>query len=209
MCEEKEINFNNAKKTKVDKKVKEISAIHKGKLRNNLKMTQDVKDIVERISIDNLKIQELSEEAQFLEVFNRAELNKYLNLCLTGSMDSLVKLQGLNNAFLDKVTKKKSLISAKDSARLYIKLKELENNQIKLITELSKSQQFTLDEFEREVIIIFRSIPNELKKYLYTTILEFVKQCPKIQKAMIKTKQNQERKEKEENQLRKEVEKPI
>jgi hypothetical protein len=86
---------------------------------------------------------------------------------------------------------------------------KLENNQIKLITELSKSQQFTLDEFEREVIIIFRSIPNELKKYLYTTILEFVKQCPKIQKAMIKTKQNQERKEKEENQLRKEVEKPI
>ena len=156
-----------------------------------------------------MNIQELSEEAQFLEVFNRAELNKYLNLCLTGSMDSLVKLQGLNNAFLDKVTKKKSLISAKDSARLYIKLKELENNQIKLITELSKSQQFTLDEFEREVIIIFRSIPNELKKYLYTTILEFVKQCPKIQKAMIKTKQNQERKEKEENQLRKEVEKPI
>ena len=200
-------SFNTARKTRVDKKIKELSAVHKGRLRGSLKMNQEVREIVERIAEDNLNIQELSEEAQFLEVFNKAELNKYLNLCLTGSMDSLVKLQNLNNSFLEKVTRKKNLISAKDCAKIYIKLKELENNQIKLITELSKSQQFSLDEMEREVIIIFRSIPKELQKYLYNTILEFVKKCPEIQKAMLKTKQQQEEKERQENLLRKEAEK--
>ena len=204
---DKDIDFGRAKKTRVEKKLKDLSSTHKSKLKNHLKMTQDIREIIEKVSEDDLNIQEFSKEGQFLEIVNRAELNRYLNLCLNGSMDSLVKLQNLNNAFLDKITRKKSLISAKDSGKMYIKLKELENNQIKLITELSKSQQFTLDELEREIIIIFRSIPKELQKHLYKIILEFVRQCPEIQKAMLKTKQNQEQKERKENQLRKEVEK--
>jgi len=206
---DKEVDFGRAKKTRVEKKLKDLNAIHRGRLKGSLKMTQDVREIVEQIAKDNSNIEELTKEGQFLEVINRAELNRYLNLCLNGSMESLIKLQNLNNAFLDKVTRKKTVISAKDCAKIFIKLKELENSQIKLITELSNSQQFTLSELEREVIIIFRSIPKELQKYLYKTILEFVKQCPEIQKAMLKTKQKQEQKERKENQLRKGVEKPI
>lgn len=206
---DKDVDFGRAKKTNIDTKFKDLNSIHKGRLRGSLKLTQDVKEVIERIAEDNLHIQELSEESQFLEVYNKAELNKYLNLCLNGSMESLIKLQSLNNSFLDKVTRKKATISAKDCAKIFIKLKELENNQIRLITELSKSQQFQLDELEREIIIIYRSIPKELQKYLYTTILEFVKKCPEIQKAMLKTKQKQEQKERKEEQLRKAVEKRI
>ena len=203
---EEKPQFNRAKKTRIEKKLKDLNSYHKGKLRSSLKMTQDIREIVEEVTDKNVDIYKLAEEAQFLDVINRTDLNKYLNLCLNGSTETLIKLQTLNNAFLDKIISKKSIISTKDCAKIFIKLKELENNQIKLITELSKSQQFTLEEIEREIIIIFRSIPRELQKYLYKTILEFVKQCPRIQKAMLKTKLKQEQKEKAESLLRKEVE---
>ena len=203
---EKEVDFGRAKKARVEKKLKDINIIQRGKLKNNLKMTQEVREIIEQIADDDANIKLLTEEGKYLEIINKAETNRYLNLTLNGAMESLVKLQKLNNAFLDKVTNKKAIIPAKDCAKLFIKLKELENNQIKLITELSNSQQFTLEELEREIIIIFRSIPKELQKYLYKTILGFVKQCPKIQKAMLKTKQKQEQKERKEEQLRRKVE---
>jgi len=177
------------------------------RLQRDLKLSQAIQEIIDQVTDNVLNIEELSDEAKYLEIVNRAKTNKYLNMCLTSSMDSLIKIQGINNFILNKISGKKNIITTKESTKTFLKLKELENEQVKLITELSKTQQFVLDEREREILIIYRSIPEKLQLYMYETILEFIKQCPKIQKAMLKTKQEQLEKEQKEEKERKEVEK--
>lgn len=173
-------------------------------LRRDLKLSQAIQEIVEQVTDNVLDIEELSDEAKYLEIVNRTKTNRCLNIYLANSIDYLVKIQGINHSLLSKVANKRKAIPLKDSTKMFLKLKELENEQVKLITELSKYQQFVLDEREREILIIYRSIPEKLQLYMYETILEFIKQCPKIQKAMLKTKQEQLEKEEKE---RKEEEK--
>lgn len=204
MKKEKTIDFRKVKKTKV-KKISEMSSCKRTQLSNNLKTIDNIREIIEQISEDNCEIDNLCNKNKTLEILNRVELNKYLNLSLNNSMRSLISLQELNNAAITKINHKRTRLSAETLSKIFIKLKELENSQIRLIADLAKSQQLTLDEMEREIIIIYRSIPNELQIYLYKTILEFVKQCPEIQKAMLKTKHDQEQKEKEESQLKEQI----
>lgn len=156
---------------------------------NRFKVNDTIKEIVSRISEEESSLQEVVENANTLGIINKVQYNRLMNVYINNVLASLNNLQVFNNKMFGKVSTKSFPMSSKDFIKVFLDLKKLETDQLKVLNELSKTQQMTLDQLEREIIIIFRSIPAELQQLLYTTILGFVAQCPEIQKAMMETNQ--------------------
>ena len=92
---------------------------------------------------------------------------------------------------INDLIKKKEIIPPEEYAKVYLKSRELENDQLRLITELMKTQDVKLDIEEQNMIIIYRSLPVSLKKFMYKTVMEFIRKCPAIQRELQKENQKQ------------------
>ena len=168
---------------------KSIHPKQKGKLKNNLRFTQVVQEILDRVSLETSTLADVESDAYALGVINKADLNRFYNIYINGALKGVEELQKFNNSMLQKVAKKRNLISPEDYMKYFLEFKKLENDHVKAINEMRKAQEFTLDQTEREILVIYKSLTPELKSYFYKVILEFIKQCPEIQKAMLQTNQ--------------------
>ena len=178
-----------ANERKRKEKFNEEHPVIQGKHKSDLRVNQAIRDIIERVADENSTIKTIADDVRALGIINKAEFNRFLNVYINGAAQSLEQLQKFNNNLFDKVVKKKKLLTGTDHINTYLKIKELENQQMRILSELTKTQHIELDQTEREMIIIYRSIPPELKQYLFETILGFVKSCPEIQRAMLETNQ--------------------
>ena len=88
------VDFRKTKKTKV-KKISEVTPRKKRALGRDLKIIDNIREVVEQVSEDNCEIDELCNKGKTLAVLNKVELNRYLNLSLNNSMKSLIGLQDL------------------------------------------------------------------------------------------------------------------
>lgn len=174
------------KKTKVEIASKDINKSKRKRLLSDLSMNKAIKDLVESVADSSSTFNDLLEESDCLDVLNRVQINKFLNIYVTSIFRNLNATKDLNNKLLEKILKKKEVVSPKDYVRLYIKTRELENDQLGLISNFCKQQNVKLDLSEQNIIIIYRSLPPNLQKVLYKTIMEFVRQCPAIQREMAK-----------------------
>ena len=158
-------------------------------MNSKFRVNDTIKEIVSKISEEESNLQEVVENANTLGIINKVQYNRLMNVYINNTLASLNSLQAFNNRMFGKVSSKSFPMSSKDFIKVFLDLKKLETDQLKVLNELSKTQQMTLNQLEREIVIIFRSIPTELQQLLYTTILGFVAQCPEIQKAMMETNQ--------------------
>lgn len=178
--------------------------MRKRKGQDNLRIHDAVEEILNRVTLENKVLQDIENDSYALGIISKADLNRFYNVYINNATHSLERLQKFNVDMLEKVIKKKNIMSPSDYAKMWVRLKELEFDHLKVINEIRKSQEFTLEQSEREILIIYRSLTPELKTYFYKVILEFIKQCPEIQKAMLQTNQ----KIMEENpQIKEEIEK--
>ena len=161
----------------------------KGKLKKGLRLTQIIQDVLDRVSLETSTLADVESDAYALGVINKADMNRFYNIYINGALKSIEELQKFNNMMLAKVTKRNNAISPENYIKYFLDLKKIENEHVRLINEMRKSQEFTLDQSEREILVIYRSLTPELKTYFFKVILEFIKQCPEIQKAMLQTNQ--------------------
>lgn len=192
MTRSKKIEPENDFEVKIHEEIDEDKTIHpkqKGRLKNELRITQVIQEILDRVSLETSTLADVESDAYALGVISKADLNRFYNIYINGALRSVEELQKFNNSMLQKVARKKNLITPENYMKYFLEFKKLENDQIKAVNEMRKSQEFTLDQTEREILIIYRSLTSELKSYFYKVILEFIKQCPEIQKAMLQTNQ--------------------
>ena len=166
-----------------------INPRQKGRLKNDLKLSRTIKDILDRVAIESSTLADVEDDAFALGVISKADLNRFYNVYINGALKSLETLQKFNDVMLNKVAKKKHIIAPADYLKYFLDFKKLENEHVKLVNEMRKSQDFTLEQPEREILIIYRSLTPELKSYFHKVIWEFVKQCPEIQRAIVQTNQ--------------------
>lgn len=178
-----------AQKTTITADISDCSTRKKRYIRKEVRMNQAIKDLVEATADQASSIKQLITEDDSMRVLNKVRNNQLMNMYLNQIFETLNQTKNLNNQLLDKIVQKRANLSASENAKLYIRTKELENENLKLITEFCKYNDVQLTEAEQNIFIIYRSLPPHLQQILYETIVEFVKQCPAIQREI----QNQNR----------------
>lgn len=156
----------------------------------DMKMNQSIREVLEQVADSGSTLNEILNETDCLAILNKAKVNNFLNCYITKIFESLDGIATINNRLLEKIIKKKEIVSPSEYVKLYIKGRELENEQMKLVTEFVKCHDVKLDLEEQNMIIIYRALPGHLKRLMYKTVMEFVRTCPAIQRELKKAKEN-------------------
>lgn len=164
------------------------------RIKTQTDLLKEVEELVDYIDESEDQLLSLSKDCEYLNVINRVEINHYLNRYISQLLSQTNKTRELNTKILEKIVNRKQLAKPKDLLKLYIENRKLENDHIKLLSELWTAQKLELDQNERDIIILYRSLPEHLKKLLYKTILEFIRTCPSMVR-VINQELSQKRKE--------------
>lgn len=159
---------------------------------DNLKVTGLVEDLIREIEEKEEGLTDLANESATIGILNKVEINRNINIYLSHLLSQTDKIRTINDKLFDSISKKKQLASPKDLMRLYLENRRLENEHLKLLTEFCNLQQFQLENAEREILIVYRSLPEHLQSLLYRTIMEFIRKCPAIQKIITQKLQENE-----------------
>lgn len=175
---------------------KAMSTRKKRRLKQAANTVTVVHKLIDEINQNGTMVKSILEDTDCLKILNKTKVNCFLNLYLSRIFDSVNSMQQLNNTLMKRIKNKKDIVPPSDYAKVYLRSRELENEQVRLVTELIKCQEVKLDLEEQNMVIIYRSLPPHLKQLMYKTIMEFVRSCPEIQNQM----QLQAQKQKEGNQ---------
>lgn len=172
------------------KRVKELVGITK-----KFKLFTRIQEIVKEVEEDEDCLLQMSSEARYLGIINKVNVNRYLNNYVSQIISRCASIQKINDKILNQLISQREDLNSSELLKLYLENKKLENDQLRLIQQFCQLQEVQLDQQEKEVLIMYRSLPDHLKLMLYKHIMEFVRSCPSIIKAL-KAKQEELEKEK-------------
>lgn len=164
------------------------------RIKTQTNILKDIEELTNSIEESEDLLIKLGKDSEYLNVINKVEINHYLNRYISQLLSQTNKTRELNTKLLERIVNRKQLAKPKDLFKLYIENRKLENDHIKLLSELWSVQNLELDQCERDIIILYRSLPDHLKKLLYKTILEFIRTCPSMIR-VINQELNQKREE--------------
>lgn len=169
---------------------KMISKRKRKKVLAESRLTQSIGDMLEDVTNGLYTFDDLLNNTDTIAILNRAKINNFLNMYISKCMADLADIEELNNKLADRIKKKKDICPPGDLTRFYLKSRELQLDELKILSEFAKAQEVKLDLPEQNMVIIYRSLPPTLQKLMYNTIMEFVRKCPTIQRELEKQKEN-------------------